>query len=666
MPEPTRFDDPFAYLEGAGADVASWQAQQDGEARAYLTGVAGLATLERSVARYVQACSDPPPVSAGAGWLRIAPHPASGEAAVWLADQPDAQGRVVVSAGELVVGPNAGIDWFAPSPDGAWVALGVSCRGDERSMLHFVDVGTGISAGGTIQHVAGGAVAWSPDSQGIYCLAGSPAEPHGQKDLLYAGPARSPRFLPAPIPYSRARNWLQLSPDGRHLGVGDAPSAPRLLAVLDVGDGVWRAVAGVADSQTFAGLFMDGHYYAVTTVDAPRGRLVRVPVERLTDAAAWLEVVPQRESVLRAVTRVADALVLCTFRDGSSELELITPLGHSLGKVPLESGGVVTTDPREPDQYGAAPPVHADRDGLTFSFTRVDRSPALMRYDIASRALRSYRRSAVVIGDIEVERLVASSSDGADVMYEFVSRRTRARPAPRPTLLTAYGGWNAMSASKAFLGELAPFVDAGGSVAFAHVRGDGTFGTDQWHGGRREHKQQTFDDVYAVAEDLASRGLTAPERLGLWGASNGGLLAGAAITQRPELFRAVVAVMPLLDMCRFVGDRFGEHCTWEYGDPRSPDAAAWLRRYSPYHNVEAGAGYPATLIVCGACDVRTPPWHGRKMLAALRRANNGDVPILLRVHDSHGHTSMSSAPPWMVAEWLGFLMNELGLTPAED
>jgi prolyl oligopeptidase len=124
--------------------------------------------------------------------------------------------------------------------------------------------------------------------------------------------------------------------------------------------------------------------------------------------------------------------------------------------------------------------------------------------------------------------------------------------------------------------------------------------------------------------------------------------------------------MPLLDMCRFVGDRFGEHCSWAYGDPRRPDAAKWLRRYSPYHNVKAGTAYPATLIVCATCDVRTPPWHGRKMLAALSLANEGDTPILLRVHDAHGHTSMSSAPPWMVAEWLGFLMNELGLTPAED
>lgn len=654
-----RFDDPFRHLEGTDAAVESWQAEQDTEARAYLAGIQELPMLTRALERELRACGDPPPVRAGELWLRVAPITNGAGPALRVANDPGAVGDVLFSAGDLLAGPDPEIDWFAPSPDSAWVAVGVSCRGDERSSLHFVNVRTGAAADARVQHVS--PLAWSPDSSGGYCLAGSAAEPHGHKELIHVGPRLEAHALLTPPGYPRARDWLQLSGDGLHIGLGDAPSAPRLRFVLDVASGEWRDVAGAGDSETFAGLFLDGHYYAVTTVDAPRGRLIRVPVPALADRSAWQEVVPQREAVLRAVACMADVLVLCSFVDGASQLELLSLSGQPLGSVPLSGAGVVTTDPRDPSQYGSVPPLHADAEGLTFSFSQLDRSPILMRYEASSGALRSLGRSRIVRSDIQVEHLCARSGDGADVRYDVVSSAATSQPAPRPVLVVAYGGWNAISSAKAYLGTLSPFVDSGGSVVFAHVRGDATFGADQWRAGRREFKQRSFDDVYAVVEDLLERGIAITERLALYGASNGGLLVGAAITQRPQLFRAAVAVVPLLDMCRFPVDRFGEHCTWEYGDPRRPDAAAWLRRYSPYHNVRKGVRYPATLLICGECDVRTPAWHGRKMLAALREGDRAGGPILLRVHEARGHTSTSNANAAIVTEWLGFVMSMVGL-----
>lgn len=660
-----RFDDPFRHLEGADAAVELWEAQQDSEARAFLAELPDLPALERLVARHLRACGDSAPVQAGGAWLRIAPSSRGAGTALWLGHDPAAKGRVLVDARDLLVGENPAVDWFAPSPDGLCAAVGVSCRGDERSDLHFIDLSSGTAIGPRALHVAANAVAWSPDSAGVYCLTGSAAEPHDRKELVYVGPRTEARGVLAPTRHLSARSWLQLSGDGLYLGVGDTPSAPRLLHVLDVARGAWLDVVDVADSETFAGLFLDGHYYAVTSVSAPRGRLVRVPVSALSDISAWEEVVPQREAVLRAIARVGDTLVLCSFLDGISKLELVSLQGRSLGAVPLPAG-LVATDPANPGQYGSVPPVHADDDGLTFTFSALDRSPVLLMYDTEAGTVRPLSRPAIVLDDIRSERLTARADDGARVSYDLVSTASTAHGAARPTLLMAYGGWNAMSSAKGYLGALASFVHSGGCVAFAHVRGDATFGAEQWRAGRRDAKQRSFDDVYAVADDLVARGVTTSDRLALYGASNGGLLVGAAITQRPALFKAVVAVVPLFDMCRFVRDRFGEHCTWEYGDPRTPEAAAWLRRYSPYHNVRDGESYPATLIVCGACDVRTPAWHGRKMHAALRRATDSEAPVLLRVHDSHGHSSTSGSSPAIITEWLAFVMSMVGLRVQAD
>lgn len=361
---------------------------------------------------------------------------------------------------------------------------------------------------------------------------------------------------------------------------------------------------------------------------------------------------------MRAVAAAGSELVLCDYVNGRSRVRVVSTEGEILATVPLPDEGVVSATGLNAMQAGADPPLEATRDEAVFTFSTPSRAPALCRYDWTLARLETIAAPREAPSALQIESRSCVSTDGHPVSYDLV----HAGHPTGPTLVVAYGGWNMVAPSGGYLGALAPVVEAGGTVVYAHVRGDATHGADRWQAGRRAAKQRSFDDLYAVVQDLIAQGVTTPDQLGLHGSSNGGLLVGAAITQRPELFRVAVALVPLLDMGRFVRERFAELFTWEYGDPRRPGEAAWLRGYSPYHNVVDRIEYPATMIVCADRDIRCHPWHGRKMAAALRAANAGPRPIHLRVHPDRGHkTATVQAPPWLTAEWLGFAMSELGL-----
>ena len=257
------------------------------------------------------------------------------------------------------------------------------------------------------------------------------------------------------------------------------------------------------------------------------------------------------------------------------------------------------------------------------------------------------------------DRVQAVGQDGREARYTLVTQGSERSAAPRPTLIFGYGGFNCAFVP-AFLGKLAPFVLAGGNVVIAHLRGGGEFGERQWQEGRMADKQGTFDDLYLIAETLIADGVTSSAQLGLVGESNGGLLAAAALAQRPDLWGAVCVQVPLTDVIHMENDPVGQWAaSSDYGDALSPDQAPLLVAWSPYQNV-LEAEYPPTLIWTGQNDARCAPWHARKFTARLHAANRSQNPILLRARPDGGHLSVGTDPD-QVAEWLGFLMRELGL-----
>jgi prolyl oligopeptidase len=255
------------------------------------------------------------------------------------------------------------------------------------------------------------------------------------------------------------------------------------------------------------------------------------------------------------------------------------------------------------------------------------------------------------------------SKDGTEVPVFIVQKKGTPRDGNRPTILYGYGGFN-VSETPAFRPTMIPWMEAGGVFVQACLRGGGEFGREWHEAGRLERKQNVFDDYYAVARWLKESGITQPARIAAQGGSNGGLLVGAALTQQPDLFGAVVCQVPLLDMLRYHQFSIARYWVPEYGSSENPEQLAFLRAYSPYHNVKQGVRYPATLLTTAESDSRVAPLHARKMAALLQARTGGDAPILLRVETKAGHGAGKPTAK-RVAEGvdiLSFLMMRMGIS----
>jgi prolyl oligopeptidase len=266
----------------------------------------------------------------------------------------------------------------------------------------------------------------------------------------------------------------------------------------------------------------------------------------------------------------------------------------------------------------------------------------------------------VEVPAVDTRQLTYTSYDGTEVRMLVVAR-AGGETGPRPAILYGYGGFN-VSLTPTYSATILAWVEAGGVYAIANLRGGSEEG-EEWHrAGMFEHKQNVFDDFHAAAEKLIADGWTSADRLAISGGSNGGLLVGAAITQRPELYAAAVCSAPLLDMIRY--ERFGLGQTWnvEYGSVEDPEQFGWLLAYSPYHRVRAGERYPATLFTVFGSDTRVDPLHARKMCAALQHATAGDAPILLRCEEEVGHGARAvSRSVDLAADVLAFTAAHTGL-----
>ena len=389
----------------------------------------------------------------------------------------------------------------------------------------------------------------------------------------------------------------------------------------------------------------------------PRGRIVAIPAATSRDAVTWREIEPPGERVLRAVGvfegRIAIAEVLhCSARFRTVDLE-----GRGERIVPLEGPGtsMIAFIMRRFDRS----------DVLTLDYQTFTRSTGTYRYDVAEHRLTAIKAPSQELTGITTVQRFARSLDGTRVPYFLVHRSGLTFDQPRPALVTGYGGFNA-ALMPSFLAHLTPFIEAGGVLIHANLRGGAEYGK-LWHeAGRLACKWNVFLDLFAVAEQVIADGITRPDRFAMSGASNGGLLAGVALVHRPDLWRVVVPVVPIFDQLEpLVGgaelDPVRAIFHEDYGDPKHPAMSKVLHSYSPYHNIQAGVAYPAVFSVFGEKDLGCQPFQGRKFTARLQEANTSPHPILLRVWRNTGHGAMGDTGTLMAAEWVGFVMRELGM-----
>jgi prolyl oligopeptidase len=657
--------DPYGWLEVDSREALAWQSARNEEARNALRSWSGYDQLRELLEPLVAEGFLSAPSEYGNRWFQTR-FEAQG-VVLAVADAPVGDGRVLLAADAFRENDRpVSLDWFYPSPNGRYVAFGVSFDGDEQSILHVIETDTARLGPERIPFTSLATVAWLPDSSGFYYNASiGPDWESADKQIFFHRLGDQGRPQPEALDVRQAYSLFpQVSADGRWVAAVTSELEPRADYLKEIGGDDWRPFLVDVDGYCF-GAFVGDRYVAISTEGAPRGRVVSIPIASASDRSTWKELVPESEAVLRLLVRVGDHLVLCSLVDAASRLTVLSLDGREQHPIALPGEGVVHTNGLlgsfDLPTPASDPHVVGASDSIAFVFATFDRSSALYRYRFAERRLEQLRAPAMT-ENLVSRRAVTRARDGVEVVYRLHHRADIDLAEPQPTLLYGYGGWN-IALVRGYLGIFMPVVEAGGIVVFAHLRGGGEFGRQFWFDGRHERKQNSFDDLYAVAEALVETGVATHDRVAVAGGSNGGLLTGVALVQRPELWCAVASLVPVYDMLEFTRDSYTATGVLEYGNPADPMDAEILRAYSPYHTVPEAAAFPPTLVYCGANDMRCPPWHSRKFAARVADANTADTPILLRAHEHGGHMTTHSDPE-QAAEWIGFLMRELGLEPA--
>jgi prolyl oligopeptidase len=566
---------------------------------------------------------------------------------------PDAPARVVVDPHGLAADHAASIDWFSPSPDGRLVAYGVSEGGSEHGTLRIVEVDTGTLLPDAIPHVRHPSLAWLPDGSAFaYDRLPDPATvaegDEGYWESVWWHRVGDDVASDDPLLVDgldkTALPMAVISDDGRWLAIHVHLMPTRTdVILLDRETGARTVMVEGEEASTWVQI-VGGRIYAVTNLDAPRGRVVSATVDR-PQADTWETIVTESEGMTGAVIEgmviAGDSLIVSSTEHAVSRLRRYGLDGSPVGEIELpELGSLAGLD--------ADPTVHEERVFLTF--TSFARPPGLWRWT-PSRGLEPWGLldSPLDPGGFVAEQVFYPSTDAVKVPMFLVRAAGTAVGPDTPTVLSGYGGF-AITSSPGFSPGLVAFCEAGGVYAIAGLRGGGEYGEDWHRAGMLATKQQVFDDFHAAADWLVGQGLTTRDRLAIRGGSNGGLLVGAAVTQRPDLCRAVVCAVPLLDMLRYQLFLIGALWMPEYGDPSRAEEFAVLHAYSPYHHVEEGTAYPATIITTAESDSRVDPLHARKFAAALQAATAApdERPILLRIETRAGHGV--GKPAWKQAD----------------
>ena len=660
----TEVADPYRWLEDAGSpETAAWSAAQDELARGLLDELPGREGLRARLRELLAVGLATVPEVRGrrAFYTRRGP---GQEHAVLVVREGDTE-RVLIDPSTLSDDDTVTLDGWVPSIEGDRLAYWLSQGGDEEASLSVMDVASGEMIDGPIDRTRYCPLAWLPGGERFCYGRRLPrdAVPEGEdrfhrrlwlhrigddpeRDRLVFGEGRD----------KTEYHSVEISHDGRWLVIGAAPgTAPRNdLYVADLaGDLVLRPVQEGLDATTYGQVAHDGRLYLRTNLGAARFRVVVADPAR-PEPLGWRDLVPEGETVIEDFAVTGDALLVAGTR-------------HAVGRVTVHdlADGAVRAEVELPG-LGSVRGVEARPEGgdeAWIGWTDFTTPPRVYRYAVGGGTLELWMDAP---GRVEAKGVVARqesyrSADGTEVRMFLLHREGLPADDARPAVLYGYGGFN-IALTPEYSASILAWVERGGVYAIANLRGGSEEG-EAWHrAGMREHKQNVFDDFAAAAERLVELGWTSPERLGVAGGSNGGLLVGAALTQHPELFAAVVCSAPLLDMVRY--ERFGLGETWndEYGRADDPTEFGWLYAYSPYHHVTRGTRYPAVLFSVFESDTRVDPLHARKLCAALQWATTSPRPVILRreVRVGHGARSVSRTLDLSV-DTLGFLALQLGL-----
>jgi prolyl oligopeptidase len=676
--------DPYRWLEGDNSDpermgamtdeVAAWTDAQNAWTRSVLDGLPGRSALEEKLRPLLEIDAISAPIVRADRYF-FTRREGSQDQPVWYwRESYRGESRVLLDPKLLDASGLTTVTWVSPDPAGRRVAWGSYRAGDENTTLHLMEVDTGRDLGLEIPDKVQ-PPQWLPDGTGfVFQKLADPEDPYSGRVLFHrigGDPSEAPLLFRQ---YTKEENealattWgpgATLSRDGRWLILyywTGTDSNDVWLAdfqrFLETGELERREVSVGAGGVAF-GTVIGDTLYLQTTKGAPRGRIVAVDA-KAPDLKSWRDVVPERESaVIEGVGMGKGSLAVQYLQDASNRIEVFGLDGVSRGELKLPGLGSTGLESFE------------DRSEAYLTFTSFNFPSSIYRVDLdePGAAPELWERPEVPVDpeSVEVQQVWYPSKDGTRVSMFLVHRKGLERDGERPVLLTGYGGFN-ISRTPAFSATLFQWFELGGVYALPNLRGGGEYG-EAWHqAGMLDQKQNVFDDFIAAAEWLIAQGYTRPARLAIAGGSNGGLLTGAALTQRPELFGAVIVAVPLLDMLRYQNFLMARYWVPEYGSAEAPQQFPFLHAYSPYHRVRPDVRYPAVLLTAGENDSRVHPLHARKMTALLQARAASDPesePVLLWVDREAGHGQGKPLNLVLrdVVDQRIFMMWQLGLLP---
>ena len=574
--------------------------------------------------------------------------------------------RVLLDPVSLSADGKTSIDFFVPSLDGRLVAVSLSRGGSEEGAVHLYDVVSGKETGEVIPRVnggtAGGSVAWNADASGFYYTRYPREGERPKQDLSFyqqvyfhklgTQPADDRYEMGSDFPRI-AETSLDTSDDGHFILAtvrnGDGGEVEHFVRG---DDGRWQQVTHFGDATPVASFGFDGNLYLLSRKNAPTGTVIRVPLSQPVLSSAET-VIPATNTSIEWFVPTPHHLYVSYMAGGPTELWMFDLKGAKEGPVPIFPVSAVYTVARLQGDSIALHNGSFVEPANWFTFDPADGKTKETALKITL---------PVDFKDAVVERVMVTSKDGAKVPLNIIRRAGAKLDGSNPTLLTGYGGFT-LSIKPGFSLRRRVWLDQGGVVAVANLRGGSEFG-EEWHKqGNLTRKQNVFDDFIACARYLIDHRYTNPSLLAIEGGSNGGLLMGAALTQHPELFRAVVSHVGIYDMLRLELSPNGEFNVTEYGSVKDAEQFKALYAYSPYHHVVNGIRYPAVLMQTGANDPRVDPANSRKMVARLQAANASTHPILLLASSSSGHGFGTALSEFIAQETdvVAFLCDQLGI-----
>lgn len=662
----TKVSDPYRWLEDDNsAETKKWVEAQNKVTFNYLNQIPEREQLKKRLTELWDYAKYSAPFKEGGKYFYYKNDGLQNQSVLYVTDAPEKEGRVLIDPNKLSEDGTVALSGVSISDDGKTMAYGVSIAGSDWQEWRFRDVETGKDLPDVLKNIKFSGASWTKDGKGVF-YSRYPAVDEKAK-LTALNYDQKVYFHRLGTPQSEDKVVFE-RPDDKEMNVGGYVTEDGKWLILYVTKGtspknmifykdltkenakIMPLVDKFEADYSFIGN-VGSTFYFRTDKDAPRARVVKVDVN--SKDKKWTEIVPEAEETLEGVDFVNDQFVLSYLKDAYTNIKIYDRDGKFVRDVKLPGIGTASG-------FGGK---RSDTETF-YTFTSYTTPPTIYRYDLKTGKSEVFRKADVKFNpdDFTVKQVKYKSKDGTLVPMFIVHKKGLKMDGNNPTLLYGYGGFN-ISLTPGFSVARLPWLEMGGVYAVANLRGGNEYG-EQWHeAGTKLKKQNVFDDFIAAAEYLIKENYTRPEKLAIQGGSNGGLLVGAVLNQRPDLFGAALPAVGVMDMLRFNKFSAGRYWVSDYGSPENAEEFKALYAYSPIHNIKKGAKYPAVLITTADHDDRVVPAHSFKYAATLQEAQAGGAPVLIRIETKAGHGAGKPTAKIIEeqADIYGFLVKNLGM-----